>query len=179
MEPPLKHRNPVKSKNAPSATSGMLWPGIGITSPPGENLKINYYLFSHHCDGGRLQKNKCKGSDCAVARELFLDRGGKSEIAKIGNAKQRSTLELENLFVPKTSVLQKKGLRRIWSIFLARKHRFSKKKVFRLILERFLVPNMAHDTGLRGSKSRPEGRPLPPTSRAYAIAKPQKSHSKR
>jgi len=43
-----------------------------------------------------------------VAWELFLDRGGKNESAKIGNAKQKSTLELESLFVPKTSVLQKK-----------------------------------------------------------------------
>jgi len=33
-----------------------------------------------------------------VAHKLFLDRGGggKTEIAKIGNAKQRSTLELES-----------------------------------------------------------------------------------
>jgi len=43
-----------------------------------------------------------------VARELFLDRGFKTEIAKIGNAKQRSTLELESLFVPEISVLGKK-----------------------------------------------------------------------
>jgi len=43
-----------------------------------------------------------------VARNYFWTGGGKTEIAKIGNAKQRSTLELESLFVPKTSVLQKK-----------------------------------------------------------------------
>jgi len=47
-----------------------------------------------------------------VARELFLDRGGKTESVKIGNAKLRSSLELERFFIPKTSVLQKKrGLR--------------------------------------------------------------------
>jgi len=63
---------------------------------------------------------------------------------------------------------KRKGVRRIRSIFLARKHRFSKKDL-RRILERFLVLNMAHDTGLRGGKSRPGvGGSCPPTSRAYA-----------
>jgi len=38
----------------------------------------------------------------AVARELFLDKGARPS-AKIGNAKQRSTLELESLFIPITS----------------------------------------------------------------------------
>jgi len=40
---------------------------------------------------------------------------------EIGNAKQRSTLEFESLFVPKTSVLQKKVFVGFWSIFLSQR----------------------------------------------------------
>jgi len=39
----------------------------------------------------------------------IFGQGSKTEIAKIGNAKLRYTLELKSLFVPKTSVLQKNG----------------------------------------------------------------------
>jgi len=38
----------------------------------------------------------------------IFGQGGKTESAKVGNAKYRSSLELERFFVPKRSVLQKK-----------------------------------------------------------------------
>jgi len=88
-----------------------------------------------------------------VARELFLDRAARPRAPKSGtryrglrwnwrvflsgkqaftHQKKRSSPDLEHLFDPKTSVLQKKkkkGLRRIWRVFfLTRNHRFSKKK---------------------------------------------------
>jgi len=107
-----------------------------------------------------------------AARELFLDRGARPRAPKSGT--------------------RNKGLRWDWSVFLSRKQAFSKKKVFdgfgafflsrkqafskkclRRIWERFLVPKMAQDTGLRGAKVAqrakifPGGRGGCPTSRAY------------
>jgi len=119
-----------------------------------------------------------------VARKLFLDRGGggqdrERQIRELGNAKLRSTLELESPFVPKTSVLQKKVFAGFGAFFWPENIGSPKnknKKDLRRILERFLVPNMAHNTGLKGGKSRPGGAkispegqlpPLPPTFRAY------------
>jgi len=60
------------------------------------------------------------------------------------------------VFCPENKRSPKKSLRQIWSIFLAGKLRFFKEKGLCRILERCLVPNRAHDTGLRkGGKSCP------------------------
>jgi len=105
-----------------------------------------------------------------------LDRGGKIEFAKIGNAKQRSTLELEShwfskkkvfagfgaFFDSKTSILKKKIFAGFRAFFGPKTLDSQKKKRgLRRILERFLVPNMAHDTGLRVAKVA-QGGQLPP-----------------
>jgi len=59
-----------------------------------------------------------------VARELFLDRGArpKTESAKVGNAKYRSSLELERFLSRKEAFSKKKkrkkkGLPWIWAYF--------------------------------------------------------------
>jgi len=59
--------------------------------------------------------------------------------------------------------------------FCPENKRSPKKQVFAGFFERFLVPNMAHDTGLRGGGGSCPGAPkylqgaaAPPTSRAYA-----------
>jgi len=76
----------------------------------------------------------------------------------------------ERFFVPKTSVLQKKGLLLIWSVSLSRKQAFSKKKRRSSPdLERFLVPKMAQDVGLRGGKSRPGGAKIFPGEAAAPL----------
>jgi len=45
----------------------------------------------------------------AVARELFSDRKGKIESAKVGNAKLRSSLELERFLSRKEAFSTKKN----------------------------------------------------------------------
>jgi len=57
-----------------------------------------------------------------VARELFMDRGGKTESAKIGNAKQKSTVEFESLFVPETKRSPKKRSSPDFGAFSSPKH---------------------------------------------------------
>jgi len=79
-----------------------------------------------------------------VARELFLDRGG-------GQDRERQNRESEiKVFTG-------------FGAFLSRKQAFSKKKSSP-DLERFFVPKMAQDTGLRGATA-----PLPPLLSAPMI----------
>jgi len=64
-----------------------------------------------------------------VAQELFLDRGAKTENAKVGNAKEKVSAGFGPLFCPRNKrSLKKKGVRRIWTAFLSQKEAFFKKK---------------------------------------------------
>jgi len=100
----------------------------------------------------------------------IFGQGGKIEFAKIGNAKQRSTLELESLFVSKTSVFPKKKVLAGFGAFFDPKASVLQKKRSSLDFGAFSCPK-------HGSRHRSQGRakvaqegqlpPLPLTSRAY------------
>jgi len=129
-----------------------------------------------------------------VAQELFLDRGGKNESVKIGNAKLRSSLELERFlsrkqafskkkvfagigafFVPITNNLKKKVFAGFGAFFCPENKRSPKKKGLHRIWN-VLLSQIWLRIQVSGGKSRPgEAKispggqlpPCPPTSRAY------------
>jgi len=76
-----------------------------------------------------------------------MDSGAGTILGQGRQVQERQSLEREIRFfaeiglfsVPKTSVLQKKGLRQIWSVFLTQKQAFSKKKGFRRIWSDYLT----------------------------------------
>jgi len=83
----------------------------------------------------------------------FWTRGGKTKIAKIGTRNRGLRWNWRVFSSRKQAFSKKKGLRRNWSIFWPENFG-SPKKGLRRILERCLVPNAAHDTGLREGKIR-------------------------